>query len=268
MKHAPCSKNDSKRLQFLMHFRSTFWGHPVYLFSCTPQKRVFVKQHFTYVFDRYKWKDRADGFRKWIENESKNSKNDAKRLQFLINFRSTFWGHPLYLFTCTPQKRVFVKQHFTYVFERYKWKDRPDGLRKWIENASKIVVFWHHFCCYKVSLCIPTEPRMRWYKWNLPFRNYNIYRNGVWLVPPRRGSLYGGGGGRKYLPEAIKMMQRDHIFWCSFDPLSETIRSIFSLVPLKNDCVRNNILLTFLNGTSEKIERMASESGSKMHQKI
>ena len=74
--------------------------------------------------------------------------------------------------------------------------------------------------------------------------------------------------GSKMNQKIVKMMQKDHISWCIFDPLSEAIRSIFSLVPLKNECLWNNISLTFLRGTSEKIDRMASESGSKMHQKL
>ena len=36
----------------------------------------------------------------------------------------------------------------------------------------------------------------RWYKWNFPFRAYNIYRKKVSPVPPRSIALYGGGGGR------------------------------------------------------------------------
>ena len=44
-------------------------------------------------------------------------------------------------------------------------------------------------------LCSGQWAAARWYKSNLPFRDYNIYRNGVWLVPPRSTALYGGGGG-------------------------------------------------------------------------
>ena len=81
------------------------------------------------------------------------------------------------------------------------------------------------------------------YGWNLPFRNYNIYIGPGFTHTPQRGSLYGGGGGRRYLGDCVKRMSRQPIFWCIFDPLCERYPCIISLIPLKKYCVWNNILL-------------------------
>ena len=80
---------------------------------------------------------------------------------------------------------------------RYKWNDTPGNAKTRIKKVSFLHPFYTLFDAFKEANCITTEPRMRRYKWNLPFRTYNIYRVRVSLVPALRGSLYGGGGGRK-----------------------------------------------------------------------
>ena len=82
------------------------------------------------------------------------------------------------------------------------------------------------------------------YGWNLPFRAYNIYTVRVSLIPPQRGSLYGGGGGRRYPLDCVQRRSKHIISWSIFDPLCERYRCIISLIPLKKYCGWNIILLT------------------------
>ena len=72
------------------------------------------------------------------------------------------------------------------------------------------------------------------YGWNLPFRAYNIYRVRVSLVPALRGSLYGGGGGRKATPGAVKMREKNSIFSMKKQhPKTHTPLYLELLIPLK-----------------------------------